>query len=377
MKNKSGIVRLFIMLFFALTMLDVSAHTPLPVIISWNTCGGEGIFRLDFLPLEENSYTEWDFGDNSPVFIQYDQLTDVHHQYSQTGTYTVTATWYTYYSGQWFSTNYTTTFEYLSSDPLFGIGDNCIALTVAANNELEIEVEYVGGNYSGGVYNWSEIDYGDGTVDTYGILTNGQTFSHIYAAPGQYTVTLTITAGYHTGPFCSTSCSATITVAEPECCSNFSPLPQGNYLISAWVKENQPTQVKNYDNAYIELEFFGSGGASYQFYPSGDIVDGWQRIIGEFTIPAGTTDMDIHLSNDHPSMECYFDDIRVHPFNASMKSYVYDPETLWLAAELDDNNYATFYEYDKEGQLVRIKKETNRGVMTIQETRSSNPKVEQ
>ena len=57
-----------------------------------------------------------------------------------------------------------------------------------------------------------------------------------------------------------------------------------------------------------------------------------------------------------------------------MKSYVNDPETFWLTAELDDNNYATFYEYDKEGKLIRIKKETSRGIVTIKENRSSNPK---
>ena len=109
-------------------------------------------------------------------------------------------------------------------------------------------------------------------------------------------------------------------------------------------------------------------------YPSGDLVEGWQRIVGKFTVPANTTDLKIHLVNNRPSGDVYFDDVRVHPFNASMKSYVYDPETLWLTAELDDNNYATFYEYDGEGQLVRMKKETARGIMTIQESRSSNPK---
>ena len=82
------------------------------------------------------------------------------------------------------------------------------------------------------------------------------------------------------------------------------------------------------------------------------------------------------MVNESSSIAAYFDDVRIHPFNASMKSYVYDPETLWLTAELDDNNYATFYEYDKEGQLIRIKKETARGIMTIQESRSSNPKKE-
>ena len=54
-----------------------------------------------------------------------------------------------------------------------------------------------------------------------------------------------------------------------------------------------------------------------------------------------------------------------------MKSYVYDPVTLRLVAELDERNYASIYEYDEEGKLVRIKKETERGVMTISENRNN------
>jgi hypothetical protein len=38
-------------------------------------------------------------------------------------------------------------------------------------------------------------------------------------------------------------------------------------------------------------------------------------------------------------------------------------------AVLDENHFATFYEYDDEGNLLRTKKETERGIMTIQETR--------
>ena len=72
------------------------------------------------------------------------------------------------------------------------------------------------------------------------------------------------------------------------------------------------------------------------------------------------------------STACYYDDIRISPFNSNLKSFVYDPETQRLTAELDENNYATFYEYDKEGGLVRVKKETERGVYTIQESRSGN-----
>jgi hypothetical protein len=62
----------------------------------------------------------------------------------------------------------------------------------------------------------------------------------------------------------------------------------------------------------------------------------------------------------------------MHPFKGNMKTFVYDPITQRLKSELDENNYATFYEYDQEGGLIRVKKETERGVFTIQETRSGN-----
>ncbi|MBI3883032.1 MAG: hypothetical protein HY305_02130 [Sphingobacteriales bacterium] len=43
-------------------------------------------------------------------------------------------------------------------------------------------------------------------------------------------------------------------------------------------------------------------------------------------------------------------------------------------AELDENNYASFYEYDDDGTLTRVKKETERGIKTITETRSAMQK---
>ena len=67
----------------------------------------------------------------------------------------------------------------------------------------------------------------------------------------------------------------------------------------------------------------------------------------------------------------YFDDIRITPFNSVFKSYVYDPGTYRLIADLDDNNFATFYNYDEEGILVQIKKETEKGIQTIKTTRQN------
>ena len=54
-----------------------------------------------------------------------------------------------------------------------------------------------------------------------------------------------------------------------------------------------------------------------------------------------------------------------------MKSFVYDALSLRMMAELDENNYATFFEYDDDGTLTRVKKETERGIKTIKETRSA------
>jgi hypothetical protein len=54
-----------------------------------------------------------------------------------------------------------------------------------------------------------------------------------------------------------------------------------------------------------------------------------------------------------------------------MKSYVYDNSSMRLMADLDANNFATFYEYNDEGVLIRVKKETEKGISTIKETRSS------
>ena len=58
-----------------------------------------------------------------------------------------------------------------------------------------------------------------------------------------------------------------------------------------------------------------------------------------------------------------------------MKTYVYDPVNLRLVSQLDENNYASFYEYDDEGTLIRTKAETKQGIKTITETRSAKQSV--
>lgn len=153
----------------------------------------------------------------------------------------------------------------------------------------------------------------------------------------------------------------------------------GKYIISGWVKEKHPKQVISY-NSYITFSLTGiNNPVNENLMTSGNIIDGWQRVVGIVEIPVLSNETNAKLEialqcNNISGGECYFDDIRFYPFNGNMKSFVYDEDTQRLMAELDENNYATFYEYDLEGGLIRVKKETERGVYTIQETRSNTIK---
>lgn len=154
-------------------------------------------------------------------------------------------------------------------------------------------------------------------------------------------------------------------------------------VFSSWVMEScatPPCTMNTYSNSDVELVFEdvnGSvidangteAGTNIIIAPQGPIIEGWQRIERDFVVPIGAVKMKIALKNGTSSAN-FWDDIRIHPFNANMKSYVYDPVNLRLTAELDANNYATFYEYDEEGTLIRTKAETKEGIKTINETRS-------
>lgn len=158
----------------------------------------------------------------------------------------------------------------------------------------------------------------------------------------------------------------------------FAPQP-GNYVVSAWVKEEADCNCTTYEHANIKIAFRDENGTTIQGYggelrPERGIIEGWQRIEQQVTVPDNAATMEVQFSS--PEVASYFDDFRMHPFQGNMKSFVYHPENLRLMAELDENNYATFYEYDDDGTLIRVKKETERGIKTIKETRTRLVKKE-
>lgn len=141
----------------------------------------------------------------------------------------------------------------------------------------------------------------------------------------------------------------------------------GKYILSYWVSASS---IHTIPTNLIAIKINGSTTLTLTNTGNDQVVENWKRIERSFTIPSGTTSIEVKLNNTH-SAYIYYDDIRIQPLKSSMISYVYDIITQRLTAQLDDNNYATFYEYDEQGNLVRIKKETERGVMTIQESRQN------
>ncbi|MNK00316.1 hypothetical protein D3C87_180990 [compost metagenome] len=147
------------------------------------------------------------------------------------------------------------------------------------------------------------------------------------------------------------------------CIPKFQPV-SGDYLVTAWVKEQNGQDKITYSNCQLKVT---TNSITTIVPVAGQIVDGWQRM-EKNVITGPTGDFTIDLIALSPSVECYFDDIRIIPNDGSMISYVYDPITLRLVAELDERNYAKIFEYDEEGKLIRVKKETEKGIMTIQQT---------
>ncbi len=149
------------------------------------------------------------------------------------------------------------------------------------------------------------------------------------------------------------------------------------YVMSYWVKETLPYEkLLDYHSCQASIEI-NSSTINPLVVRESELIEGWKRYEMEFIIPGGSAgEIQVVFTNNAQqsrATKLYVDDIRIHPYDGSMKSYVYHPENLRLLAELDDNNFATFYEYDNEGRLLRIKKETERGIMTIQESRTFTP----
>ncbi|MEO0724203.1 MAG: hypothetical protein AAFZ63_06665 [Bacteroidota bacterium] len=159
-----------------------------------------------------------------------------------------------------------------------------------------------------------------------------------------------------------------------DCLPRFSPYIGREYHFSGWIADNGTLDCAlDLAGASLEFRFFNSTqqqvGTTQTPATLRNPVDGWVRVQGAFLIPSGAATLEVTLKASSGG-NTFFDDLRIMPEDAVAKGFVYDPASMRLLAELDDNNYAVIYEYDDAGLLSRIKRETERGVVTIQEGRT-------
>lgn len=146
----------------------------------------------------------------------------------------------------------------------------------------------------------------------------------------------------------------------------FSPADDSkDYLITYWVKAG------DLNSAAISIEQ-NAVPISFTLLFESKPIEGWVKREYKFTFNTIAINdiISVKIANSAQTT-ALFDDIRIHPLEANMKSFVYDNKKLRLMATLDENNYATFFEYDEEGNLVRTKRETERGIITINENRQN------
>lgn len=155
--------------------------------------------------------------------------------------------------------------------------------------------------------------------------------------------------------------------------------PKKTYHISAWIHTANMNLQSPENLAYsnvtdsIGINIILPNNERVFIIPNGEVIEGWQKVSGTFTMPSG---MRTQIQIGFTAQKTFnIDDIRIYPQNSAIQTYVYDPFNYKVKAVLDQNNYATIYNYDDEGNLFALKKETVKGIKTIQVS-SSNLKSE-
>jgi hypothetical protein len=181
-----------------------------------------------------------------------------------------------------------------------------------------------------------------------------------------------------------TNASIRDTLNACDCNGQFSPNEGEEYILMAWVKQTPVggasyNALSTFSSPNITVKSFdGVSTTTIATSPvtnTEPVIDGWQRVFFTFTVPVGSESITVELNNSNSvASDDYFDDLRIQPYDANMVTYVYDPMTYRLVAQLDANNFAMFYIYDEQGGLEKMKVETKEGIKTVKEGRMNMDK---
>ncbi|MEQ9262019.1 MAG: hypothetical protein RLP14_02545 [Owenweeksia sp.] len=261
-------------------------------------------------------------------------------------------------SGGWFRTNIVQDGEFDQFSKFHREGGNNVWNTSNTNTLFDyngnlLETQNAIGNYSSTLYGYERTlpiamagnarykhISAEGFEDHNGSYDNSKSNTHLAFTTG--TVALSAEGDAHTGNY-----SAKVSSGPAQA---YLSLDSGSvYTLRAWHKTTSAGSMNILNGQTTNAEILSPD------------IEGWELLEIEFT-SAGTDTLQLQGTN------AQFDDIRVQPFRSSMVTYVYDPLTQKLVAQLDENNFATIYNYDRDQVLVQVKKETERGIKTIQAT---------
>ncbi len=156
----------------------------------------------------------------------------------------------------------------------------------------------------------------------------------------------------HTGKYCFKLVNSGVSLTA----GGLNLINGKDYVLRLWAK-NPPS----ISNSYPTLNGTNS------FVKLVDNIDGWSLYEAQITGGGTKTLSSVgHL---------LIDDVLIKPKNASMQTYVYDENTGFLLATLDNNHLAKINTYDVSGALTGIKVETNKGKESVQSSVTSYSKL--
>lgn len=143
------------------------------------------------------------------------------------------------------------------------------------------------------------------------------------------------------------------------------------YTVTAWV--NAPLG----STAKLNIRLLGNGGLVNQIVskgfhdPSNITVGNWKQLTLKILVPTNYTstnaneDLRVYVTDN--ATQVSIDDFRVAPSRAVIEGFVYGESGSELTHKLDQNNFYTRMEYDAEGRVKAVYKETLNGEKKIKE----------
>lgn len=120
------------------------------------------------------------------------------------------------------------------------------------------------------------------------------------------------------------------------------------YNYSGWVYSEGPS-------VQLFLFMYRAGETNYFSYVD-DVQTNqtgkWVYIQKNFLVPADVTRMRMRIDNNSAG-NVWFDDLRIHPADADISTYTYDP-LVGMTSSTDNKGQSTIYEYDDFQRLIRV-----------------------